>query len=132
MPLYRDALGAEPLFGGENEAVGYRALQVRLADGARIELLDPMPGSGFLTGFLTERPRGGIHHLTFRVPDFDRAVDRLRELEIPTFGEASLLWQREVFIHPRDGHGTLIQLTEPLKPHPPAFSEAQLAEFLAS
>jgi methylmalonyl-CoA/ethylmalonyl-CoA epimerase len=131
MPLYRDVLGGTPLFGGANKAAGYRALQMRFADGTRIELLDPIPDSEFLNGFLASRPTGGIHHLTFRVPDFDRAIDRLRHMSIPTFGEHDSIWQREVFVHPRDAHGTLIQLIEPLQAHPPSLTRAQLAEFLA-
>lgn len=133
MPIYQDLLGGSQPFGGANQAVGYRALQLTLRGGARVELIDPIEGSAFLTGFLAERPRGGVHHLTFKVADLAIALQRGHALGIGTFGERfDLEWQREAFIHPRQGNGALIQLIEPRQPRPKPMDEAELTEFLAN
>lgn len=111
LPIYRDLLRGEFIGGGDNERVGYRGVQFRYPDGSKIEVLEPLAGSAFLDRFLARG--GGVHHLTFRVDDLDEAVAALAEAGytptgLHTDGED---W-REVFLHPRETHGTLIQLAQ--------------------
>lgn len=131
LPIYRDLLGAEPLFGGAHNAAGYRAMQMRTIDGTRIELMDPLFGSTFLDSFLATRPQGGLHHLTFRVASYERALERIAELGMASFGEStSNLWQYEVFLHPREANGVLVQLIERLQDQPPKMTDEELEAFL--
>jgi methylmalonyl-CoA/ethylmalonyl-CoA epimerase len=72
-----------------------------------------MGGGGLLEGFLSKR-EGGFHHITLQTPDLDAAIRRLEEHGIPYFGRHEYpdgTW-KEVFIHPRDAFGVLIQLAE--------------------
>ena len=111
--FYRDTLGG--VFShGEVLPIGAVVLTFVLA-GGRIELMAPTPGSTFLDRFLESTGgRGGVHHLTFEVRDIDAAVAVLHERGIATFGlthDPDGLWS-EVFVHPRDNGGVLVQLAQ--------------------
>ena len=109
LPIYRDLLGGTFVAGGDNVRVGYRGIQLRYPDGSKIELLEPLGGSSFLDRFLDRG--GGVHHLTFRVGNVQGAV---RAMEGAGYTPVGLFvddedW-REVFLHPRETGGVLIQL----------------------
>jgi len=119
LPTYQDLLGGRFLEGGDNPRVGYRALHLGFPDGGRIELMEPLPGSMFFDRFF-RRAGGGLHHVTFKVKDLRAAVERLNDrgnsltglyLEDPTW--------REVFLHPKENHGVLLQLAEDNRPPRP-------------
>lgn len=112
LPLYADILGGRIINGGDNTRVGYRALQLAYADGSKIELMEPLAGSTFFDAFFASRG-AGLHHVTFKVGDLDGALDRLRATGIPLTGlyRDDPLWQ-EVFIHPRDASGVLVQIAQ--------------------
>lgn len=113
LPLYRDLLGGRFIAGGDNPRAGYRALQLGFHDGSRVELIEPLWGSTFLDSFLASRPRGGLHHLTFRVADVHAALRRVDEIGLTAtavyLGDPD--WQ-EFFVHPREAFGALIQLAQ--------------------
>jgi methylmalonyl-CoA/ethylmalonyl-CoA epimerase len=113
LPLYRDLLGGRFVAGGDNPRAGYRALQLGYSDGTRIELIEPLEGSTFLDSFLASRPRGGLHHLTFKVADVRAALRRVEELGLTATAVYldNPQWQ-EFFVHPREAHGALIQLAQ--------------------
>jgi len=113
LPLYAGQLGGRPLYGGENERVGYRGMMLGFGDGSQIELLEPLPGSTFLDRFFARNPAGGLHHVTFRVDDLRRAVERARAAGLEIVGEYldDPDWL-EAFVHPRAAHGTVVQLLE--------------------
>jgi methylmalonyl-CoA/ethylmalonyl-CoA epimerase len=113
LPLYRDLLGGRFLGGGDNPRAGYRALQLGFSDGTKIELIEPLAGSGFLDTFLASHPRGGLHHLTFTVVDIHAALRRVGELGLTATAVylEDPRWQ-EFFVHPREAHGALIQLAQ--------------------
>ena len=56
---------------------------------------------------------GGAHHITLQTPDIRAAKRRLEEKGIPCFGfrEYGDFW-KEIFIHPRDAFGVLIQIAQ--------------------
>jgi methylmalonyl-CoA/ethylmalonyl-CoA epimerase len=113
LALYRDQLGGRFLYGGDNVRVGYRGVVLGYAGGGKVELLEPLPGSSFFDSFFARNPLGGLHHLTFRVPDLATAVARAREAGFALVGENhdEPNW-REVFVHPRAAHGVLVQLVQ--------------------
>jgi methylmalonyl-CoA/ethylmalonyl-CoA epimerase len=112
VPLYVDALGAEFLFAGENRSQGFRWAQFRFPHGGKIELVTPTTMDGFVQKFLDRRGEG-VHHVTLKVPDIVRAIEHLRERNVPLM-RVSIdhpSW-KEAFIHPRDAHGALIQIAQ--------------------
>jgi len=112
LPLYRDVLGGRLRDGGINTALGFQTANVVFADGRHVELVAPVAGSGFLDGFLARSGgRGGLHHVTFLVPDARVAVATLHARGYATFGESldDPLWA-EAFVHPRDSGGVLLQV----------------------
>lgn len=111
LDFYRGTLGGEFLWG-EVLPVGAVVLTLRLGTG-RVELMAPTPGSTFLDRFLAATGgRGGVHHLTFVVDDLDAAVTALHARGVATFGLLHDPMWSEVFVHPRDNGGVLVQLAQ--------------------
>lgn len=112
LPVYRDLLGGTLAQGGDNEAVGYRAMQLRYTSGSKIELMEPLAGSSFFDSFFASRG-SGVHHMTFKVPDIHGAIEVMTahgyEPFAPNFDNKQ--WQ-EVFLHPRHAGGTVVQLAQ--------------------
>ncbi len=115
LPIYQDLLGGVCVSGGDNVANGYRTAQLRYSNGSKVELMEPLPGSTFFDSFFElTRGRGGVHHLNFHVTDIHAAVDVLRGRGYRLFGLNldNPRW-RDVFLHPKEAHGVLIQLAQP-------------------
>ena len=112
VPLFVDALGGEFLFAGENKSQGFRWAQFRFPQGGKIELVTPIAGDGFVQRFLDGRGEG-VHHVTLKVPDISRAIAHLRErgVELMRVSTEHPSW-KEAFIHPKAGHGVLIQIAQ--------------------
>lgn len=116
LPLYHGLLGGQVVVGGDNPMVGYRALQLAYQEDRRVELMEPLAGSTFFDRFFQRCGGGGMHHMTFLVPDIHAA---LRAVEGRGYTPASVFldnptWQ-EVFLHPKQASGTLIQLVQAAK-----------------
>jgi methylmalonyl-CoA/ethylmalonyl-CoA epimerase len=113
LPLYADLLGGTFYWGGDNARTGFRALQLALANGARIEILEPLGGSPFLDRFLERTGGGGLHHVTCKVPDIQAAIASAEQAGYtpvsPFLGNPE--WQ-EIFLHPKETGGVLIQLVQ--------------------
>ncbi|MGI9615667.1 MAG: VOC family protein [Acidimicrobiales bacterium] len=114
---YGYQLGGRWLGGPDNDPErtdtgGFYFCQVEFARGARIEILEAIPGEGsdFIRRFLA-RNGPGPHHYTFKVPDFDAAVEQVRSLGYDIVGERADNpdWM-EAFLHPKQSHGIVIQL----------------------
>jgi methylmalonyl-CoA/ethylmalonyl-CoA epimerase len=115
LELLTGTANATALWGGYNG--GFRPMQVLVGDaddGMKIELLEPWETerNDFLARFL-DRNGPGPHHLTFKVPDIVAALDRAREhgYEPVNVNIQNPMW-REAFLHPRQSHGTVVQLAE--------------------
>ncbi|MEU8272365.1 VOC family protein [Sphaerisporangium sp. NPDC049002] len=131
LPIYLDLLGGVHLGGGDNVANGYRTLQLEYGNGSKIELMEPLAGSSFFDSFFElTRGRGGVHHLNFHVSDIDAAVARLSErgYRLHALNLVDPRW-REVFLHPKEAHGVLVQLAQ--RGPRPDESRPSLADVLA-
>jgi catechol 2,3-dioxygenase-like lactoylglutathione lyase family enzyme len=117
--------------GGIPPEAGFRGVQVRLGrgeEGMTVELIEPWEPqhNDFLTRFL-DAAGEGPHHLTFKVADVEAERDRLRGIGIePVAMDFSDPSWREMFVHPRDAHGPLIQIAQP------GWEAASMTEVLAA
>jgi methylmalonyl-CoA/ethylmalonyl-CoA epimerase len=108
-------LGGLVLFGGNGP--GFRPMQVHLGDdveGMTVELIEPwdVEHHDFLERFLV-RHGEGVHHLTFKVDDLEATLDRVRQSGFQPVGiDFSDPDWKEAFLHPREAHGTVVQLAE--------------------
>jgi methylmalonyl-CoA/ethylmalonyl-CoA epimerase len=108
-------LNATVLSGGQ--AFGFRPMQVLVGDitgGMKVELLEPWATerNDFLARFVA-RNGAGPHHLTFKVGDLDVALEAARSAGFTPVGieRSDPRWQ-EAFIHPREAHGTVVQIAQ--------------------
>jgi catechol 2,3-dioxygenase-like lactoylglutathione lyase family enzyme len=115
LDLFVGDLGGLVLFGGHGP--GFRPMQVRLGDadtGMTVELLEPwdVETNDFLARFL-DRSGDGPHHLTFKVDDLEATLERVRASGYQPVGiDLSDPEWKEAFLHPREAHGTVVQLAE--------------------
>ncbi len=108
----------EKIFGGvsvasmEDSNLKYIWHIFTLGDMSRLELITPSGEGSFLKNFLSKRD-GGVHHITVETPDIQKVKEHLEENNVPYFGynEIPELWS-ELFIHPKDAFGALIQIME--------------------
>jgi methylmalonyl-CoA/ethylmalonyl-CoA epimerase len=130
LPLYVGVLGGRIVNGGDNQRVGYRALQLEFPDGSRIELMEPLAGSSFFDKFF--KRGGGLHHVTFKVADIRAAIERMEAAGIPLTGAFldDPNW-REVFVHPREASGVLVQLAQAAPGYPPRPGNLTIDDVLA-
>jgi methylmalonyl-CoA epimerase len=110
-PFLREVLGAAP---GESGAGNGFTFRQYVFPGGVVELLEPRGEESFLIRFLRDRGEG-LHHITFKVTGLREWADRLRQAGYRVVGENydNPAW-RELFVHPKSGHGVLIQLAETL------------------
>jgi methylmalonyl-CoA/ethylmalonyl-CoA epimerase len=95
---------------------GYDGVEMTIpGSDTKFELISPAgdPDKSFVAKFLAQN--GSMyHHVTFEVTDIREAARVLREYGIQPFGyREEAEWAKELFIHPRDTGGVLIQLFEP-------------------
>ncbi len=111
LAFYRDILGLAP--GRSESADGATIVGLTLGD-VQVELLEPRDPDSPVAKFLARRGPG-IHHICYRVPDLDLALERCRAAgyrlvdEIPRRGAAG---RRIAFLHPKATAGILLELTE--------------------
>ena len=111
LAFYQDVLGLVP--HPEVNADGARIVSLALGD-SEVELLEPAQPDSPIGRFVARRG-AGIHHLCFRVPDLDAALDACRRGgyqlidETPRTGAGG---RRIAFVHPKATAGILLELTE--------------------
>lgn len=111
LPFYRDILGLEP--GHPEIADGATIVSLPFGD-VDVELLEPRDPDSPIAKFLARRGPG-IHHVCYRVPDLDRALERCRAAgyqlvdATPRRGASG---RRIAFLHPKATAGILLELTE--------------------
>jgi methylmalonyl-CoA/ethylmalonyl-CoA epimerase len=111
-PRYAVELGAEWSSGGPGR--GFAPGQLRFGNGARIEILMPhdIESNDFLARFL-DKHGSGPHHITFKVPDLELAIDTSRRAGYQPIGIdlTDPEWM-EAFIHPKQATGVVVQLAQ--------------------
>jgi len=111
LPFYRDILGLVP--GAPETADGTTIVSLTLGE-VQVELLEAHHPDSPVAKFLARRGPG-IHHVCYRVPDLDRALENCRAAgyrlvdSTPRSGAAG---RRIAFLHPTATAGILLELTE--------------------
>ena len=82
--------------------------------GEQLELLEPLGAESPIAAFLERHPAGGLHHVCHEVHDVQTAARDLesrgyRILAPPALGAHGV---PVVFLHPKETHGTLLELQE--------------------
>ena len=111
--FFKDILGAVLGAGARNNDMKYNWQIFSFGDLSRLELITPLEEKTFLTKFLKKNINGGLHHISLQTPDIQNAIRKLEDHNIPYFGynEYGDFW-KEIFIHPKDAFGVLIQIAE--------------------
>ncbi len=110
LAFYRDVLGLEP--HPPESADGATIVSLTFGP-SEIELLEPATPDGPIARFLARRGPG-IHHICYRVPDLDAALEACRAGgyrlidKVPRTGAGG---RRIAFVHPKTTAGILIELT---------------------
>jgi methylmalonyl-CoA/ethylmalonyl-CoA epimerase len=110
--LYEDCFGAELDKIETISKQGVKAAILSLAQGAKLELLEPLPGSNMAK--VLEKRGEGLHHITFEVDDVDKELSRLSERGIELVDKKSRpgLEGMVAFIHPKSVKGVLVELCQ--------------------
>jgi methylmalonyl-CoA/ethylmalonyl-CoA epimerase len=112
--FFQDLFGMKPKDRYDRPEDGYNGIELSIpGSDSTFELLEPAGENSFVARFLGQK--GSLwHHVTFEVTDIREAARELRDYGIEPFGyREDAEWARELFIHPRDTGGVLIQLFEP-------------------
>jgi len=111
--FFKDILGAVLGASAQNNDMKYQWQIFSFGDLSRLELITPLEEETFLTKFLDKYKNGGLHHISLQTPDIQHAIQKLEDHNIPYFGynEYGDFW-KEIFIHPKDAFGVLIQIAE--------------------
>ena len=125
--FFTRVLGAAPGAASSDKGLKFLAETFSLGDLSRIELMTATRVGSFLDRFLAERE--GVHHICLQTDDIRRARQRLDAEGVPYFGynEYEGGGWKELFIHPRDAFGVLVQIAE-LTPDDFIGNEAKLPE----
>ena len=111
--FFQNILGAIPGVGAEDSNLKFYWQIFSLGDMSRLELIKPTGEGSFLDNFLSNKKDGGVHHITLQTSDIQKTRDYLEKENIPYFGYNDFgdVW-KELFIHPKDAFGILIQIAQ--------------------
>jgi len=110
--FFTKILGAIPQTHGRDSNLQYYWEIFKLGDLSRLEIIRPTGKESFLKSFFKKK-KSGIHHLTLQTPDIEKTRKFLENNNIPYFGYKNYFnsW-KEIFIHPKDAFGVLLQIAE--------------------
>ena len=110
--LYEDCFGAEVDKVETISGQGVKAAILSLGQGAKLELLEPLPGSNM--DKVLEKRGEGLHHITFDVDDVDNEISRLSEKGVDLIDKKSRpgLEGMVAFIHPKSLRGVLVEFCQ--------------------
>jgi len=110
--LYEDLFGTKLDMSKTVSEQGVKAAILSLADGAKLELLEPLPGSNMAR--MLEKRGEGLHHIAFEVDNVDKELDRLSEKGVELIDKKSRpgVEGMVAFIHPKSIRGVLTELCQ--------------------
>ncbi|MBE9469865.1 MAG: methylmalonyl-CoA epimerase [Chloroflexi bacterium] len=110
--LYEDLFGTRLDMSKTVSEQGVKAAILSLADGAKLELLEPLPGSNMAR--MLEKRGEGLHHIAFEVDNVDKELDRLSEKGVELIDKKSRpgVEGMVAFIHPKSIRGVLTELCQ--------------------
>ncbi len=114
IPVWVGALG-----WAHTETVEFTSMNLRIAflrggDGAELELLEPTSADSPVGRFLAKRGEG-IHHLSFMVPDLERALREAEAAGLDLIDRAPRDGSHNTkiaFLSPRTLNGVLVELCQ--------------------
>lgn len=113
--LYRSQFGASVSEAVDLPDHGVTTIFVNLPN-TKIELLHPLGEASPVSRFLEKNPDGGMHHICYEVEDIASAVSTLSASGMRILGDGQPKIGAHnkpvVFLHPKDGLGTLIELEQ--------------------
>ena len=113
--LYRKTFGADVSEPLELPEHGVTTVFVNLPN-TKIELLLPLGEDSPIARFLEKNPAGGMHHVCYEVEDIESAAARLVQDGLRVLGDGKpkigAHSKPVLFLHPKDGMGTLIELEQ--------------------
>ena len=95
------------------ETQGVRTAFLSVGD-SQLELLEPIGPDSAVAKFIEKRGEG-IHHICLRVDNIEEHLERLKSEGFRLINEAPVPGAhgcRVAFLHPSDGNGVLIELSE--------------------
>lgn len=112
LKLYEDCFSAEVDMVKTVPEQGVKAAVLSLGQGAKLELLEPLPGSNMAK--VLEKRGEGLHHITFEVDDVEKELSRLSEKGVELIDKKSRrgLEGMVAFIHPKSVRGVLVELCQ--------------------
>ena len=112
---YRDGLGAAVSAPQDLPEHGVRVVFAILPN-SKVELVSPLGEGSPVASFLERNPAGGMHHVCFEGDDLRAARDRLLGQGMRVLGSGEPRIGAHglpvLFLHPKDLHGTLVELEE--------------------
>ena len=112
---YRDTLGAKVSAPMDLPDQGVTVVFVELPN-TKIELLHPLGADSPIAKFLESNPAGGIHHVSYEVEDILKARAQLKASGKRILGDGEPKLGAHgtpvLFLHPKDFHGTLVEVEE--------------------
>ena len=110
--LYKDCFGVEVDKIETISERGVKAAILSLAQGANLELLEPLPGSNMAN--VLEKRGEGIHHIALEVDNIDKELSRLSKkgIELIDMKARPGLEGMVAFIHPKSVRGVLVELCQ--------------------
>ena len=110
--LYEDCFDAEVDRIETVPEQGVKTAILSLGQGAKLELLEPLPGSNMAK--VLEKRGEGLHHITFDVDNVDKELSRLsgRGIELVDKKSRPGLEGMVAFIHPKSIRGVLVELCQ--------------------
>jgi methylmalonyl-CoA/ethylmalonyl-CoA epimerase len=112
LPMLIDLFGMKIAGRFKNPKAGYNGVVLDVpGGGAQWEVLEPYGDDSYLVKFLNE---GGsaLHHVTFQVESVEAATKAMEEFGYKPFGGRAAETFKEVYLHPKDSGGVLLQFFE--------------------
>ncbi|HHT9125650.1 MAG TPA: methylmalonyl-CoA epimerase [Candidatus Brocadiia bacterium] len=113
LSVYRDIFGIAVTYREVFRELGVEVAALRIGESC-IEFVKPLDKDSKVAKFLQERGEG-IHHIAFQVEDIEKSIEELKAKGIrviPDGIKRGIEGKKIAFLHPKDCHNVLIELTQ--------------------